>query len=99
MDDSEASLNVDSDAGQHLVLDTRGQRCPYPVIALGHAWTRLQQRPGQNSITITADDPVATIDIPAWCDIKQVRYQRLDDRSTSEIVFRIQCDVTEDDSC
>ena len=71
-------------------LDTRGQRCPYPVIELGQLWSELRREPGEHRITITADDPVAIIDIPAWCDIKGAHCTRLDDGSTRDIVYRVE---------
>ena len=71
------------------VLDERGRACPYPVIALGHLWQQLQATPGEYTIDITADDPVAVIDIPAWCHIKGADYERLDDTLGSDIRFRI----------
>ena len=73
-------------------LDTRGQRCPYPVIELGRAWSELRHCPGRHAVLITADDPVAIIDIPAWCDIKSAQCTRLDDDSTSDIIFRVEFD-------
>ena len=74
-------------------LDERGKACPYPVISLGRLWQELQTQPGSHTITITADDPVAVIDIPAWAHIKGVDCQRLDDGSHSDISFRIQFHV------
>ena len=70
-------------------LDERGQACPYPVIALGHLWQRLHTEPGKHTIVITADDPVAVIDIPALCDIKSVDFERIDDCTGSDITFRV----------
>jgi tRNA 2-thiouridine synthesizing protein A len=52
------------------ILDERGHLCPLPVIALGHLWERLQLESGTHIITVVADDPVAVIDIPAWCNMK-----------------------------
>lgn len=70
-------------------LDERGHACPYPVIALGHLWERLRNEPGKHTIVITADDPVAVIDIPAWCDIKSVDYERIDDHTGPNITFQV----------
>ena len=60
-------------------------------------WQSLQDRPGPHSVTILADDPVAVIDIPAWCQLKGAAYERLDSasatdddsQSTTDIVFRV----------
>lgn len=71
------------------ILDERGRACPYPVIALGHKWQQLRCEPGDHVIDITADDPIAVIDIPAWCQIKSVAYERLDDATGVDITFRV----------
>jgi TusA-related sulfurtransferase len=76
-------------------LDERGKLCPYPVIALGHLWQELQTSSGAHSIDITADDPVAIIDIPAWCQIKGANCERLDDGAGSNLHFRVTFTVTE----
>lgn len=44
-----------------IVLDTRGLRCPLPVLRLETTLRRVA--PG-TVIRILADDPVATLDIP-----------------------------------
>lgn len=60
-----------------VLIDTRGKRCPYPVIELGRAW-HAATTTGVTEVELLADDPVAAIDIPAWCHIKGVMYARLD---------------------
>ena len=60
-------------------------------------WQSLQDQPGPHGVTIVADDPVAVIDIPAWCHLKGATYERLDSasatnhesQSTTGIVFRV----------
>ncbi len=47
-----------------LTLDTRGYRCPLPVIRLE---ARLRTLPQGAQVTVIADDPVATVDIPHFC--------------------------------
>ncbi len=47
-----------------LVLDTRGLRCPLPVVKTEAALRRLST--GQQ-IRVLADDPLAAIDIPHFC--------------------------------
>ena len=47
-----------------LRIDSVGRRCPQPVIDLAHA---IQTIPVGSVIEVLADDPVAAIDIPAWC--------------------------------
>lgn len=45
-------------------LDTRGYRCPVPVIRLE---ALLRQLADGAQITVFTDDPVAAIDIPYFC--------------------------------
>ncbi|MCI5046653.1 MAG: sulfurtransferase TusA family protein [Aquisalinus sp.] len=46
------------------VLDTRGLRCPLPVVKTEAALRRMSA--GQQ-IRVLADDPLAAIDIPHFC--------------------------------
>jgi cysteine desulfurase len=46
------------------VLDSRGRRCPLPVLDLARA---LPELPIGGELTVLADDPAAASDIPAWC--------------------------------
>lgn len=45
-------------------LDLTGYRCPVPVIRLGAV---LRKLPAGAQVTVFADDPVATVDIPQFC--------------------------------
>ena len=45
-------------------LDTRGLRCPLPVIKTEARLRRMQ--PGEQ-LKVIADDPVARVDIPHFC--------------------------------
>lgn len=47
-----------------VVVDALGLRCPQPVIALAKAIRDVE--PGA-VVVVRADDPVAAVDIPAWC--------------------------------
>ncbi len=47
-----------------LRVDSRGRRCPQPVIDLAHAVRRIEVG---GVVEVLADDPVAAVDIPAWC--------------------------------
>jgi len=51
-------------ADQPTVLDSRGRRCPLPVLDLARA---LPELPIGGELTVLADDPAAASDIPAWC--------------------------------
>jgi cysteine desulfurase len=46
------------------VLDSRGRRCPLPILDLARALPGL---PVGGELTVLADDPAAASDIPAWC--------------------------------
>jgi len=46
------------------VLDSRGRRCPLPILDLARA---LPELPIGAELTLLADDPAAASDIPAWC--------------------------------
>ncbi|MDJ0638850.1 MAG: sulfurtransferase TusA family protein [Paracoccaceae bacterium] len=45
-------------------LDTRGLLCPLPVLK---AAKRLRALPSGATLTMTADDPAAVIDVPHFC--------------------------------
>ena len=47
-----------------LFVDSRGRRCPQPVIDLANA---IRTVPVGAVVEVLADDPVAAVDIPAWC--------------------------------
>lgn len=53
------------------VLDCLGQRCPQPVIALAR---HLPEVAAGAVVRVLADDPAATIDIPAWCRMRGQEY-------------------------
>lgn len=50
------------------VIDARGTRCPYPVIALGRA---AKDTPAGTRLVLLSDDPVALTDVPAWCRMRE----------------------------
>jgi cysteine desulfurase len=47
-----------------VVVDALGMLCPQPVIALAKAISTVA---AGETVTVIADDPVAAVDIPAWC--------------------------------
>jgi cysteine desulfurase len=47
-----------------LVVDALGLLCPQPVIALAKA---IRTVAVAETVVVIADDPVAAVDIPAWC--------------------------------
>lgn len=46
------------------ILDTRGLKCPLPVIKME---TALRKIGDKETLIILADDPIAFIDIPHFC--------------------------------
>jgi tRNA 2-thiouridine synthesizing protein A len=46
------------------VLDTRGEKCPLPVLRMEK---RLAGLPAGSALVVLATDPVARIDIPLYC--------------------------------
>ena len=50
-----------------IVLDCRGRRCPLPVIELAR---RIAEVAVGEQIAVTADDPAARLDVPAWCRMR-----------------------------
>ncbi|WP_261556587.1 sulfurtransferase TusA family protein [Frankia tisae] len=48
-------------------VDSRGRRCPLPIIDLARAFSSVA--PG-DTITLWADDPAAGPDVVAWCRLR-----------------------------
>jgi tRNA 2-thiouridine synthesizing protein A len=54
-----------------IEVDSRGRRCPLPIIDLA----RRMPRAGLGEVVrVLADDPAAANDIPAWCRMKGQEY-------------------------
>jgi tRNA 2-thiouridine synthesizing protein A len=58
-------------AGQ-LTVESRGRRCPLPIIDLAKA--ARSASPG-TLITLIADDPAAAADVAAWCRMRNQIYE------------------------
>lgn len=54
-----------------VVVDSRGLRCPQPVIDLAR---RMRDVPVGTVVTLLADDPAARLDVPAWCTMRGQAY-------------------------
>ena len=54
-----------------LELDCRGLLCPQPVIELGR---RIVDVEVGALVAVTAEDPAARYDIPAWCRMRGQEY-------------------------
>lgn len=50
-----------------VTVEAIGRKCPIPIIMLAQ---RLGEVPVGAVIAVTADDPAARADIPAWCRMK-----------------------------
>jgi cysteine desulfurase len=62
--ESTESTDSTGSTGAELVLDSRGRRCPLPVLDLARALPGL---PVGGELTVLADDPAAASDLAAWC--------------------------------
>ena len=57
--------------GEVIELDSRGRRCPLPIIDLAR---QMPSVPVGEVVRVLADDPAAANDIPAWCRMKDQEY-------------------------
>lgn len=60
-----------ADAAPDLTLDALGLRCPQPVTLLAR---RIGEVPVGSVVEVVCDDPVASVDIPAWCHLRRHDY-------------------------
>ena len=60
-----------SEPDEPVLVDSRGRRCPLPVIDLARA---AATAPPGAVIDVLADDPAAAADIPAWCRMRGHAY-------------------------
>lgn len=51
--------------GDETILDTRGLKCPLPVLK---ARKRLKSMAKGETLRVHADDPVAVVDFPHFCN-------------------------------
>ncbi|HEY2041057.1 MAG TPA: sulfurtransferase TusA family protein, partial [Jatrophihabitans sp.] len=63
-----AAATTEGPTVQGTVIDSRGRRCPLPVLDLARA---IGGVPVGTQITVLADDPAAASDIAAWCRMRQ----------------------------
>ena len=50
-----------------LRIDAIGKKCPLPIIMLAR---QIADVPVGSLVEVTADDPAAKADVPAWCRLK-----------------------------
>lgn len=48
-----------------VVIDARGHRCPVPTLKLRR---QIEQADGQAGVILWANDPMAQIDVPHFCN-------------------------------
>jgi cysteine desulfurase len=61
----------DTQAGDTLVVDALGRRCPIPVIELAKV---IGEVPVGGTVRVLSDDEAARLDIPAWCEMRGQEY-------------------------
>ena len=57
--------------GPRVDLDCRGLPCPRPIIELARALPLVAVG---GVVAVTADDPAARVDVPAWCRMRDQEY-------------------------
>lgn len=69
-----------------LVLDTRGLRCPLPIIELAR---HVGEVSVGAQIAVVATDPAARHDVPAWCRLRGQEYVGEDHEPDGAPRFRV----------
>ena len=69
-----------------LVIDSRGRRCPQPVLDLARAFGQL---PVGAEVTVLADDPAAASDIAAWCRMQRQEFLGSIDHEDGATAYRV----------
>jgi TusA-related sulfurtransferase len=67
-------------------VDSRGRRCPLPIIDLATAARSAQ--PG-TVITLIADDPAAASDVAAWCRMRGQTYEGSEPVDERAVAYRV----------
>jgi tRNA 2-thiouridine synthesizing protein A len=83
-----------SEAEAEDQLDARGLLCPLPVIRTGE---RIEQLPAGTVVTVTASDPGALHDIPAWCRVHGHECLVAEERDDGDCVIRVRVGGASDD--
>lgn len=68
-----------------LTIDTRGQRCPIPIIELAK---RIGDVGIGETVVVLSDDIAARVDIPVWCRMKGQEYLG-EEPSEGDIAYRV----------
>jgi len=71
-------------------LDTRGQRCPLPIIELAR---HIGDVDVGDTVTVISDDPAAASDVAAWCRMREHELARTnedeEEGATAYVVRRL----------
>ena len=81
-----ATVFVQKGSGMSARLDLRGLRCPIPVIRLE---ARMRNMVLGEEILVTADDPLAKIDIPHACREAGFRCEKAANGSDGSFSFQV----------
>jgi TusA-related sulfurtransferase len=69
-----------------LTVDSRGRRCPLPIIDLAAA---ARDAAAGTVITVIADDPAAASDVPAWCRMRGQTYEGSAPAGDGAVAYRV----------
>lgn len=69
-----------------MQLDTRGLRCPLPVIRME---TRIRRLAPGETLEVISDDPIARLDIPLAAEQAGFECSTVSIRAQRECVFRV----------
>jgi tRNA 2-thiouridine synthesizing protein A len=67
-------------------VDSRGRRCPLPIIDLAGAARELAEG---DTITLIADDPAAAADVAAWCRMRGHAYEGSQPVDDKAVAYRV----------
>jgi len=67
-------------------VDSRGRRCPAPILDLAKAWPNV---PVGAEIVVLADDPAAATDIEAWCRMRAQELVDSTDAGNGATAYRV----------
>ena len=73
-------------ASDDLVIDSRGRRCPLPVLDLAR---RFDSVPVGGEVTVLADDPAAATDLAAWSRLRDQEFLGDSDHGDGASAYRI----------
>ena len=69
-----------------LIVDSRGRRCPLPIIDLARA---ARTAPPGSLITLISNDPAAAADVAAWCRMRSQTYEGSSPGEGDAVEYRI----------